>query len=261
VKFVLIILLFLFLSEAKTAYASELDSSKGIQSIVFISVGMPFSSGSNDYFATYLNEFKGNHSDLELLPLIGAGTKIRFGDYRVGAQFYVLSSNLQDSYSEIVESEEFSGYREYAQSIEITDIPIIFTFEYIPYTSQFRTYVGGGAGFLLRNTSWLESVRSGIPLDRRVGGNIYDDTDLFPFLKIYSGIELGFDKRPQDSFLGSLVIEASYNYSIGGADLFSIVRRQFVPQSPELNKKVNILPGYLVITLAVTFNFNQKSRL
>lgn len=258
-KYVLYILVFSILFEAKGAEVSGVDSLKKIQPIVFISFGMPFSSGSQVFFANYLDEFKGNRSDLELLPLFGAGTKVRFGNYRAGAQFFVLNSNLQDSYSEVVQSEEFTGYREYAQSLEVTDIPIILTMEYIPYTSQFKSFVGGGAGFLLRNTTWFESIRSGIPLDRRTGGNIYEDTDMFPFFKIYSGIELGFDKKQEGSFLGSLVIEASYNYSIGGADIYSIVRRQFKPLAPDLSKKVNILPGYLVISMAITFNFNNKS--
>jgi len=56
-----------------------------------------------------------------------------------------------------------------------------------------------------------------------------------------------------------LVIEASYNYTPAQTELFKTVKKQFVPESPVLNDKLNLLPGYFIISLAITFNFNQPA--
>lgn len=255
---VTILVLFVFVEFCK-AEDKSIKGVRNFKSLVFISSGMPFSSGSPAFFKVYRDEFKGYANDFKFTPYIGAGTKLRFGQYRVGAQFYILNSILQDSYSENLQTGGISGYREYAQTLDVTDIPIILSFEYMPYLMQFRTYFGGGVGFMMRHTNWLEAIRSNIALDRRVGGDIYEETDLFPFIKLYSGVELGFDKKSEDTFLGSLIIEASYNYSSGGADVFSKVRRQFVPQPEILNNSVNLLPGYFVLSLGLTFNFNKQN--
>ncbi|MBX3042365.1 MAG: hypothetical protein KIT33_00240 [Candidatus Kapabacteria bacterium] len=234
-------------------------SKKSFKSLIFVSMGMPFSSGSGGFFSVYNNEFGGNKRDFTLLPLIGAGTKFRIEHYRLGIQTFILNSNLKDSYEQYIEVGDNSGYRGIAQTINITDIPVIGTIEYMPFVSQFRTFIGGGLGFLMRNMEWTESIRSGIPLDRREGGTNYNDTDIFPFFKIYSGLELGFDKQSEETFLGSLVIEASYNYAFGSSDIFSKVRRQFVPAEPRLTENYNVIPGYIVISIAVTFNFNKTT--
>lgn len=259
-KLIIIIIVFLFVSAELTATeVQNVSTKRNFKSLVFVSMGMAFSSGSTDFFSIYNNEFSGSKRDFKQTPLIGFGTKFRFGNFRAGIQAHVLNSRLQDFYEDYVDEGELSGYRQHGQNIEFTDIPVIGTLEYIPYIGQFRTYVGGGLGFMLRKFEWFESVKSGIPLDRRTGGTHYEDIDIIPFFKLYSGLELGFDKKSEDTFLGSLIIEASYNYSAGGADIFKSARRQFVPAKPKLKDRYNVLPGYIALTLSVTFNFNKVS--
>lgn len=233
---------------------------RNFKSIIFLTVGVPYSSGSHDFFSVYNNELSGKKKDFKLSTIIGAGTKIRFeAPVRYGIQTLLLQSSLQDAYDETVETPEQSGARYISQTINIRDIPIIFTLEYMPYVTQFRTYIGGGIGFLMRRMEWLETVRSNIPLDKRTGGTNFDATDYYPFIKIYSGVELGFDKMSDENLLGSLVLEASYNYAAGSSDFFGSVKRQFVPQEPRLNQNYNLLPGYIILSVAVTLNFNRNS--
>jgi hypothetical protein len=255
------VLIFVFDGYSSTQVEEKpLKKKKKFSSLIFISAGMPFSSGSTEFFNIYNNEFKGFKKDFKLNPTIGAGTKFRFeGNYRLGAQFLVQNSTLRDFYGEEVKTIDYSGYRNYGQTINITDIPIVVTGEYLPYTGQFRTYIGGGLGFVMRNIDWLEQIGSSIPLDYRKGGNNYNSTDIYPFIKIYSGLELGFDRMSELTFLGSLVIEASYNYTPAQTELFKKVKNQFIPESPVLNDKLNLLPGYFIISLAITFNFNQPA--
>jgi hypothetical protein len=259
-KLIIIIFVLIFVSaELTVSEVQNVSPKRTFKSLIFVSTGMAFSSGSTDFFSVYNDEFSGYKRDFKQTPLIGFGTKFRFGNYRAGIQAHVLNSRLQDFYEDYVDEGELTGYRQHGQDIEFTDIPVIGTFEYMPYLGQFRTYVGGGLGFMMRNLEWTENIRSGIPLDRRTGGTHYNDIDVFPFFKIYSGLELGFDKKSEETFLGSLVIEASYNYSAGGADIFKNARRQFVPAKPRLKDRYNVFPGYIALTIAVTFNFNKVS--
>jgi len=255
----ILVLIFVIGFVAKSDTLDNVNKNK-FKSLIFISFGLPFSSGSTELFSVYNNEFSGRLRDYKIAPMIGVGTKVRYHNYRYGVQAHFLTAILQDQYGETVQTTDISGYREYAQTINVKDIPVIGTIEYMPYFSQFRTYIGGGIGFLLRNVEWLEAIRSGIPRDRRTGGELYNSTDMYPFIKIYTGVELGFDKMSEDSFLGSLVIEGSYNYSIGNSDYFKSVKRQFQPSEPRLNNKYNMLPGYLIISMAVTFNFNNSDK-
>ncbi|MDX9789502.1 MAG: hypothetical protein WCZ17_00055 [Candidatus Kapaibacterium sp.] len=253
-----ILIIILLYSVRLTAEKGEDENKWRIKSIVFISGGLPFSTGSPDFFSVYNNEFSSQTKDIKLRPLFAGGTKLRFDNFRLGAQFHVYHFDLRDTYEEYNPTSTISNYRVYGQTMSISDIPIVLTAEYMPFVSQFRTYVGGGLGFLLRRTEWIETVRSDFPLDPRVGGLNYDDTDILPFLKFYSGLELGFDKHSEDTFLGSLMIEVSYNYSFGGVDMFNRVKKQFVPAEPRLDESYNIMPGYIAITLGLTFNFNRK---
>ncbi len=261
-KYIIIIILIFFVNNAFSK--TDVDDQKLIKqkrkftSLIFFSLGMPFSSGSKDFFNNYDKFFKGYKKDFKLLPTIIAGTKLRFdNNYRIGVQFLYQKTNLRDIYSEIVDEVDNSGYREYSQIFDISDIPIFLTAEYLPYTSQFRTYVGGGLGFLIRNIKWNERINSSIILDKRKGGLNFNSTDVFTCLKIYSGLELGFDKMSEYTFLGSLVFEVSYNYTIAKSEIYKSVKNQFFSEKNELNNKVNILPGYFIFSVALTFNFNK----
>ncbi len=259
-KFILLTILiyFSFTVVSNSDDATKKERKRNFKSLIFISAGMPFSTGSPNFFSIYNNEFAGFKKDIKTEPAIGGGTKIRFeGNYRIGAQFRYIHSTLKDYYDQEVKTKDVTGYRNLGQSISISDIPIIGTIEYMPFIGQFRTYTGAGVGFLMRKIEWLESVRTSIPLDYRVGGQHYNDTQIYPAFSIYTGVELGFDKMNELTFLGSLVIEASYNYNAAQTDLFRTVKRQFVPENAKLNETVNILPGYFMLSLGITFNFNQ----
>ncbi len=231
-----------------------------LKSIVYLGVAGGFASGSDDFFNTLKTEFGSTKRNLPLIPTLAAGTKLLLiPSYRFGLQVNYQIINFNTSFEQYVDEPGLKGYRQMHHSYNITNLPIILTADYIPYSSQFRTYIGLGVGIVVVNTIWEEGLSSSIEQDTRRGGIHYDNTDIGPLGRIYAGVELGFDKDYEDYFLGSLIIEASYTHTFVGADFYSRVRQQFITEKPALTSSVNFVPGYLQFTMAVSFNFNRES--
>jgi len=231
-----------------------------LKSIVYLGIAGGFTSGSDDFFNTLRTEFGSTKRNLPLLPTLTAGTKVLISTgYRLGLQVNYQIINFNTSFEQYIDEPGMKGYRRLHHSYNITNMPILFTADYIPYTSQFRTYTGLGVGIVVVNTNWEEGLTSSIEQDNRRGGVHYDDTDIGALGRIYAGVELGFDKDYEDYFLGSLIIEASYTHTLVSSDYFVRVRQQFINAKPNLESTVNFVPGYLQLTMAVSFNFNRKS--
>lgn len=239
---------------------ADTTKSYDLKSIVYMGVAGGFTSGSDEFFNTLRAEFGSTKRNLPLIPTLAAGTKLLITPgYRFGLQVNYQIINFNTSFEQYVDEPGLKGYRQLHHTYNITNMPIILTADYIPYTSQFRTYTGLGIGMLVVNTNWEEGLSSSIEQDIRRGGVHYDNTDIGALGRIYAGVELGFDKDYEDYFLGSLIIEASYTHTFVGVDFYSRVRQQFITEKPALLSTVNFVPGYLQLTMAVSFNFNRKT--
>ncbi|MCO5252073.1 MAG: hypothetical protein M9949_11745 [Candidatus Kapabacteria bacterium] len=257
--FVLVFSAWMFDSERANGEVILSEQKYDLKSIVILGIGGGFSSGSDAFFDVFLNEFGSTKRLMAIMPTLSAGTKVTISpQYRFGfhANFQVVS--FSSSHGQMVDEPGLRGYRNLHQNFEITNMPLFLSLDYMPYTSQFRTYSGLGLGMVVINTKWEEGVSSTIEQDTRIGGLHYEDTDIGAFGRVYAGVELGFDKNYEDYFLGSLIIEASYSHTIVNADMFYKVRQQFNPPKESLNQKVNFVPGYLQLSVNVSFNFNRK---
>jgi hypothetical protein len=257
--FVLIFGAWMFDSERANGEVILSDQKYELKSIVILGMGGGFTSGSDAFFDVFLNEFGSTKKLMAVMPTLYAGTKVTITpQFRFGFQANFQIVSFSSSNGQTVDEPGLRGYRTLHQNFEITNMPLFLSLDYMPYTSQFRTYSGLGLGMVVINTKWEEGVISTIKQDTRTGGLHYEDTDIGAFGRVYAGVELGFDKNFEDYFLGSLIIEASYSHTIVNADMFYKVRQQFNPPKESLSQKVNFVPGYLQLSVNVSFNFNRK---
>lgn len=258
---IFILVISAWLAEAKVANGEVvLENQKyDLKSILFLGLGGSFTSGSDSFFKIFEDEFASTKRLFQIMPTLTAGTKVTiFPEFRFGLQVSYQIVNFNTTNGQVVDEPGLSGYRTLYQSFNITNMPVFVSADYMPYTSQFRTYTGFGLGFVVINTKWEEGVYSTIEQDTRIGGLNYDHTDIGGFGRIYAGVELGFDKDYEDYFLGSLIIEASYSHTVVNTNLFHNVRKQFSPSKPALEQSINFIPGYLQLSVNLSFNFNRK---
>lgn len=230
---------------------------------VYISVGYPLATGAIEFIDVYKNIFGGKKDQFQDEINIGIGTKIDLSDaFRLGLSVNFFHSQLIESYKQKeqnpFDSSKFN-LRSLSQSFEFETAPVIATIEFVPYNqSQFRTYSGIGVGVTFSSGQWREKIVETYPNDYRSGGIHYEEKAVYPTFRFLTGVELGFDKRSKDSFLGSLILEIRYTYIMRDVDIFKEVKKQFENSIPALNNSYGILKGYLSINLGISFNFYKS---
>lgn len=255
--FLIFVFLNFFTSGVKAATRDT--NSSVYHSIIYVTVSPVFEMSRSDFFDVYNSTkfFGGKKSKFSPSGSFGIGTKIDFMDqFRFGLEFTYISASLQENIIQPISSTDVKGSRSLSEQFKYDNMPLLLTGEYIPYQSQFRTYVGSGIGVSISNLEWNELVKSSsIDHDKRTGGDLLSESTALPLFRIYAGLDLGFDKMYKDSFLGSLILEVRYTKVFGSIDIFRKFKNQFAGDPVELDRTYSPIPDYLELAMAVTFNF------
>lgn len=252
---------------AANIYAAESEDStiaesKKMRAQVFLATGFIFGSSAKEFFEEYSNpkSFGGRLIAFKETPSVAGGLRLELGnDLRLSLIGSYFNATFHDGY---VEPEALTpigkGKRIYDQEFKIESLPIIASVEYLSLKLPYRSYFGLGAGLSITRIYWKESISSTIERDRRTGGEIYNENQIFPALKISAGSELYFDRDFEDYFLGSLTLEVSYNYTFRSVEIFKNVREQFWEPTPGMNESYSMIPGYVALNLIVSFNLPRN---
>jgi hypothetical protein len=173
-------------------------------SIIYLMAGFPFAAESKDFFANYSSILGGKKEEFRVFPIMCIGSKFQFWQkFRLGFETEFFYAQAKDYFEQKYATTDEVIYRNLSETIKVSTIPALATFEFIPHDKQFRTYLGCGLGFSFTNISWNEILESTDDYDKRQGGNHYNEFQIDPMIKLYSGLELGFDKDKTENFLGS----------------------------------------------------------
>jgi hypothetical protein len=256
----IILLLSLFFLQPFLVHAQftkPLPQSEKFNSIIYFAIGPAFGVGAEKFFEQYQSELDGVKTDFTLTPDFSVGLKFEFLKYfRFGLTGNYFLASFNDYYSQVDSS--LVKLRDLTQNIKISTLPIIFSCELVPYQSQFRTFVGLGGGVTIGNIKWEETVASLIPYDKRKSGVHYDATTVSPTFRLYSGVELSFDKKRNEYFIGGLTLELSYTQILRNYEIFKYISRQFDVVPPSFNDTYSFIPYYVSLNIGVFFNFQSK---
>lgn len=223
--------------------------------------GISYGASAGKFFKDYREYLGGYYNDFKTLPSLGIGTKIFLSDkVRLAASVSYIYSYLNESYDQPYLSNRGMESRYISQKIDIKSIPVFLSVEYFPYVEQFKSYIGAGAGLCYTDIIWKEKIFSTNDTDKRKGGLHIADESVNPSIVLFAAVDLGFDKRSEESFLGSFIIETKFIYIFREYQMF----REVSSQLDENNKNVEygsyytIIPYYISLSIGVSFNFSRK---
>ncbi len=238
------------------------DSSRKNHTTFAIKVGSVFNTNGAEFFEIYKNTFGGLVNGFKSAPEIGLAVKVQVADtWRLALTADFTTTTFRDSYFQEFQDFGGKGYRYISQDFNFKQIPVLLNFEYSPYwRNQFRTFAGVGIGVNQSITIWNEYINSSISYDKRVSGQKYNDLNMLGAYRIYSAVDLGFDKKSLDHFLASLILQLSYTGFVGNIDIYKKVRNEFEIKQEVLEKTAMPISGYISLSLAISFNFNKKNK-
>ncbi len=259
-KQTLLLILIFIIGVESNAQRNQLRDAKSekhrFYTILYFSAGTVYGTSAYNFFQEYKGYFGGRETVFSNSPFLGGGTKIEVNEhFRLGAAGGYFNSEITEAIQEVDtlgNSIFFSNHE-----LKIKSIPIMATFDYLPFNmNQFRTYVGFGAGITLSEIRWEENVSVNEQRENEYGGVYYDEQAVVPTFRIYTGVELGFDKRKYDMFLGSLILEVNFTYAHRKVEIFKSLINKFEDTPESWNDSFLMAPGYLNLNLGISFNIS-----
>lgn len=252
------ILQFATLQDCKSETVSDsLIFGKKYGTVALIGLGYPFSGKSNAFFDTFNQYFQIDEILVKSLPSVFFRFKGEFiENFRFGIDVEYFRQYFNESYYVPIPDTLGGGWRDYSQNMYLNNLPILLIAEYIPFDLPYKTYFGTSIGLNFQTIQWEESYSSSIKTDTRSGGEHFNGLVYSPTIKLYTGMELKFDRHSVRSFINSLVLETGVIYNYGNIDIFKEVKSQFNPIPNELEQKYSIVPYNIVINLGVTLDFD-----
>ncbi|TAL70829.1 MAG: hypothetical protein EPN82_00565 [Bacteroidetes bacterium] len=236
-----------------------LNKYKHFTSIACIYTGFGFATNSLRFFENYNSFFNKYIGQFKVTPVLGLALKFNFHtDYRLGIIVDYIGAGLNDYYIENFIKYERNYSRGVGEKFNITSIPIIFIAEINPIHQQFQGYFGIGAGIVYSSIEWNENISSDWSDDLRVSSEVIKEKKIYPAFKIYTGVELGFDKHPGSNFLGSLIIETGYTLMLRYIEIYSNLSKQFSPAPESWSNSFAVFPGYINLSIGLSFNFQRR---
>lgn len=260
IRFILILSAYNMLFTEDTETRSHYNY-KHFSSIACIYTGFGFATNSVDFFNDYKIYFNKQIEQFKVTPLIGAALKFNFlEDYRFGLSVDYIGASLKDYFIEKFSRNNVNFTREIGEILSINSIPFIFVAEFKPIEQQFQGYVGVGAGLVYSSIEWNEAVKSDYSDEIRISSEIINEKTVYPAFKIYSGVELGFDKKQGSNFLGSLIIESGYTFIMRYTKIYKNLSEQFTPAPGGWSENYAIFPGYFNLSFGLSFNFQRREK-
>jgi len=246
------------------SYSQEADSKSTtkINNMICVYAGPKFGYGSSEFTKNYVQYFDGRNNEFSAKLAFGATLKLEPSEgIRLGLLGEFAQTGFTEIYKQQIRPHRDSlpiGERAIEQQFAITSYPILLTAEIAPALNQFRTYIGAGIGVGIANISWQEKLNSSMINDMRTGGNYVDETSIAPAFTLYTGIELGFDKKVKQSIFAGVLIEAKYVYSGVSAPFFDKARKQFSSPPGSWSEKVYAGASAFAINVGVFFQFTKQ---
>ncbi len=229
---------------------------KKIITSVHFTVGYPAANNSSsDFFEVYQEELNGTKKKFTFPAIAGLSVKVKYPEnIRFGLDAHYQFIDMRDYYKEIIDFGFARGTRQISQEFVLTTRAVFAIVEYVPIISQFRTYAGAGIGANFGTIYWKEIVNSDILYDKRFGGSHLDIATIDPAFKIYTGLELGFDKDQEDDYLGSVFFELMFIKLFRYEKVFADVYPQLDRPSEKLKKSYGLVTNYISFNIGVSFN-------
>jgi len=261
-KFILLYLITFLPIESLSYRDKDTLINQNIKATLNIEIGQLIGNKANEFFDIYNNIMKENanyfgNSKYENWATSKISLKIKYKEkFRLGIETAYYNSFFKDAYKDSAVRFSTLFERSHFQNINLTTIPVLFSFDYIPfYKSQFRTYYGIAIGLAMTNIRWEERVYSDVDLDIRQPGIQINDRIFSPSYRIYTGLELGFDKEEVRSFFGGLIFEIGISQVFRYYQFFKELNSQLYEPNSKLEKDIEFIPFYLSINLGISFNF------
>jgi hypothetical protein len=227
-----------------------------------ISIFGGYASGNRDedFFNTYQTILGGIADNVKYELIFGASIKLDINEHMsYGISFSYLSTSFYDYFSQFVASD--SGLQRYVEEdFYQSNIPLLLTAEYVAIRSQFRSYIGFGAGLNFDNTYWTEEVNSSLPAEKRKSGVVYDGNDISPVARLYLGTELEFDKKNESDLTGSIYFEIGYTHIFRNVPYFSNIEDQFTSGNEVLKEDYSIFSGYFSFNVGFSISFTTYTK-
>ncbi len=225
----------------------------------YIQGGGILSTGGIEFFDAYVEHLGGKKRQFHKSPSLYVGTRLLLSDnYRLNISAGYFYSNLEESYFQEYTNRVESGNRRIIQSIDLQNIPLVASFEYIPFNLPYKTFIGIGAGIDFSTLSWEENIKPGSVFDKRIGGDWSRNDMISPLLRLSTGINLMFDRHHPDYILQNFLIEVRYNLLYRRKDFFSGINKQFLDSRDILNESFYLMPAYLEIVIGASLNFEDN---
>ncbi|MBL7998441.1 MAG: hypothetical protein JNL32_07380 [Candidatus Kapabacteria bacterium] len=259
---ILPILLFVtIISVLSSTFAQEKKQNNSTNSntiILNVRGGMQFGVNANDFFRPMSAILQlPKQPDFSLPLSVSVAAKFRTGMWNVGIDGGYTSTSVSENATvpaRILPDTTTVGSRNLSETVSLSLIPVILVAEIVPVESQFKTYMGVGAGVGFAGVKWTEKLSSDVPNDIRVGGTLLNETKVIPVFRIYSGIQFGYDKFAKSSSgSGSVIMEVHYTYAPVKVQAFRKFAEQFPVQPPQAFENVQI--GASAVSLHLGFQF------
>jgi hypothetical protein len=213
-----------------------------------------------DFFKTYQIVLGGKADNLKYELIFGASLKLDVNQHMTyGISFSYLSSSFYDYFSQFVATDSVIQ-RYVTEDFYQSNIPLLLTAEYVAIRSQFRSYIGIGAGLNFDNTYWTETVNSSLPAEKRESGIVYDGNDISPTARLYVGTELEFDKKNESDMTGSIYFEIGYTHFFRNIPYFSNIEDQFTTGNDLLKEDYSISSGYFSFNIGFSIGFTTYTK-
>lgn len=252
---------FLVYSTENNTQTDDKIFGKKYHTVAVIGVGYPFPSKSYKFFDNFSKYFGSERNVVKAYPVLMFKFKGEFiKNNRLGLSVEYFKLLFNESYFQFYEDSFQSGNRSLTQNISIDNLPILLTAEYLPYSLPYKSYVGVGMGLNVSKVKWVEELSSGLIAETRQGGEHYNISFFAPAFKIYSGLELKFDRKSVNKIINSLVLEISINYSLMNKEIFKDVKSQFTPVPSEFNESYSIVPLQIMFNMGITVDFDPITK-
>jgi hypothetical protein len=237
------------------SHLSAEEKKKIITSVHFTVGYTAANNNSSDFFDVYQDELNGIKKKFTFPALAGLSVKVKYPErIRFGLDAHYQYIDMRDYYEEVVNFGYTKGTRQIAQEFAFTTRAVFAVIEYIPIIAQFRTYTGAGIGANFGSLFWNETISSDIRNDKRIGGNHLNMMTIDPAFKLYTGLELGFDKEEPDDYLGSIFFELMFIKIFRYERILADVYPQMDDPSDKLKEKYGIATSYISFNIGVSFN-------
>jgi len=177
--------------------------------------------------------------------------------YSIGLNAKFISFVLKENFIK----ETFTGsgiYRAHFEDIRIETMPIIVSIKYADFEQKYRSFIELGAGMSYSKINWKENVVTPIPLDIRIGGNLFDDVGIYPTMLTKFGIELLFDKGSVPEFISGINLSTEIVYVVRYLKIFDKLIKQYNNPYAEFNQKHGVVPFMIGISIEIILNLDNR---